>query len=339
MAQACNVPIHRLNNFSLVEILSTICDYFAETILLPTDHLNPTATFPPTKHTHDDRRDLQSLRLTCRSLHDAATPKLFQVLEIEFNQKCLSDAEELSRSPRIAPVINGVRVVLRYCPAPVAATLNSFQSAKDKYLSSIEAKLFRQLQKDGRNKKIKRALDAYSTIRFVWEGSRVQGELTEKLDYYEEIGTRAHMSFKTRQEEQKRLVHDGTFATTIGAIFSRLPNARSLNVADNYTRRSLQREIYQNNEIQWLIEEDNIVDILASDMRWKWVDEMEELDDIMPAKLLTTIPLEILKHGVELREFQVDVFPEKKDSHWSQQSRISVSLLAHFSHFDLATLG
>ena len=54
------------------------------------------------------------------------------------------------------------------------------------------------------------------------------------------------------------------------------------------------------------------MDILASEMRRKWVDEMEELDDIMPAKLLTTIPLEILKHGVELREFQVDVFPEKK---------------------------
>lgn len=92
----------------------------------------PTPTFPLTKHTHDDRRDLQSFRSICRSLHDAATPKLFRVLEIEFNQKSLSDAEESSAAAHaLHTVIKGVRVVLRYCPAPVAATLNSFQSEKD----------------------------------------------------------------------------------------------------------------------------------------------------------------------------------------------------------------
>lgn len=122
----------------------------------------------------------------------------------------------------------------------------------------------------------------------------------------------ACLSLKDRQEEQQRLVDGGAFAATVGAIFSQLPSTRNLNVADNYARKSLQREIDKKNEIQWLIEEDNFVDILASDMRWKHVDRMEELAEIMPAKFLTTIPLEVLKHGTKLHEFQVDVFPEKK---------------------------
>ncbi|KAJ3464869.1 hypothetical protein MRS44_009655 [Fusarium solani] len=73
-----------------------------------------------------------NLRLTCRRLHDLASPLLYPV-----DKKSLHRVEELQSNRHIASGVVGLRVTLEYRPAELAADLAKFVKVKDNALIGI----------------------------------------------------------------------------------------------------------------------------------------------------------------------------------------------------------
>lgn len=78
-----------------------------------------------------------NLRLTCRRLHDLASPLLFPVVEVDLEGKSLRRVEELLSNRHIASGVIGLGVTLECRPAELAADLAKFVKIKDDALVGI----------------------------------------------------------------------------------------------------------------------------------------------------------------------------------------------------------
>ncbi|CAH0058099.1 unnamed protein product [Clonostachys solani] len=279
--------------------------------------------------TNESFQIIQTLRQVCRLFHDLVSPFLCRRLRIHLDPQSLDQARGILRNRAIASGVRGVQVAIPYRPEELASSLSSFVDVRLRELGQVYHHIMYIL--DGRwmngdpedsqdEESFPRERKNYHDILFTWrprEASTDQdGADPESAntfvhqiepavrDEYRQILLQGHEIFKERHEAQKKLIETGLFVETIAHLIRQIPNTVSLSVVDGFTSRRLQRR-----DMSLLINKEELLPFLTSPFDWSELGFMPNPPELVPARILTELPIAIHKSGRSLRHLHIGCIP------------------------------
>ncbi|VUC29323.1 unnamed protein product [Clonostachys rosea] len=278
-------------------------------------------------------KTVQNLRQVCRIFHDLVSPLLCRRLRIHLDPKSLDQAREMLKNQAIASGVRGVQVAIPYRPEELALSLSSFVDVRLKELEELYDHILFMLDvewmeddadENGEDsmheESYTREMKNYNDILFTWrpsEASKNQNgddaEAENKFVYeiepavreeYTQILLQGHKIFREQHEAQKKLIEKGLFVETVADLFREMPNSVSLSIVDRFTFKHDQRR-----EISLLTNKEELSPFLTSPINWSELDTMSDPPRLVPARILTELPIAIHKSGRSLRHLHLGCLP------------------------------
>ncbi|KAJ4322532.1 hypothetical protein N0V84_004778 [Fusarium piperis] len=262
-----------------------------------------------------------NLRLTCRRLHNLASPLLFPVVEVGLGNKSLCRVQELLGNRHIASGVVGLRVILEYRPAELAADLAKFVKVKGDALVDILdspgrlatlSMTFGQGSADFERASAEQT-HSRTAMRQAWDNS-IRGqdghELDEQALTYQRILLQSHEKYSILHAEQLSLIEDGTFVNTLASLLPKGQQPLSLSIRG--TRYDDDGE-YMDNYYDVFENPDALCDFLTDPHAWALLDHMDGEVSLTQAKIVSELPIALHKAGVSLKYFQLACLPVRSN--------------------------
>lgn len=283
-----------------------------------------------TKENKSRKQAVQRVRLVCRSLCQLASPLLCPVLRVSLNHRSLDAVKHLSENPFVAAGVRGIVVSLDYRPQELAADFTRYIKHQRDNLGSIvnhcysfariefprnrEAETGNELQAawplwlKNYLKSIYRihsACLAWNTDRSVSENILQARDEERRED--QQIILRGFGDYRKRQEEQSRLVTDGSFVNSLASSIIHMPNTAG--VAFSHMENS--PNIHHCDPVSFQNKAD-LSEAMTAPLNWQEIEKLEASVDIIPSRILSELPISFHRSGVRLRSICIGCFPTKK---------------------------
>ncbi|RSL46437.1 hypothetical protein CEP54_013861 [Fusarium duplospermum] len=244
---------------------------------------------------------LCNLRLTCRRLHDLASPLLLPVLDIDLDQKSLGHAEELLSNQHIASGVVGLRVTLEYRPAELTADLAKFVKVKDEalvgildYPGRLEALAFGFARGSvGFEKASAEQMHNRRAMRRAWDNV-IGGKDGDELD----------------EQEQLQLIEKGTFVNTLASLLPKGQQPLSLSIRGT---KYEDEDEYMDDCIDVFEDTDALCRFLTDPHAWATLNHRDGEVTLTQAKIVSELPIALHKAGVSLKYFHLSCLPVRSN--------------------------
>ncbi|KAM6532382.1 hypothetical protein FSOLCH5_001806 [Fusarium solani] len=258
-----------------------------------------------------------NLRLTCRRLHDLASPLLFPVVEVDLERKSLRRVEELLSNRHIASGVIGLGVTLEYRPAELTADLAKFVKIKDDALVGILespdrldglAMCFGYGSPDFERASAEQ-MHNRTAMRRAWDNV-IQGkdgdEPDEQVLDYQRILLESHKEYARLHGEQLQLIEKGTFVNTLASLLPKGQQPLSLSIQGT---KYDEGDDYIGNYWEVFEDTDGLCNFLIDPHPWVLLDHMDGEVSLPQAKIISELPIALHKAGVSLKYFQLSCLP------------------------------
>ncbi|RSL76764.1 hypothetical protein CEP51_009649 [Fusarium floridanum] len=262
---------------------------------------------------------LCNLRLTCRRLHDLASPLLLPVLEVDLDTASLNRAKELLSNRHIASGVVGLRVALEYRPAELAADLSKFIKVKDEALVGIlenpgrlQGLAFGRGSADFERASAEQMYNR-TAMRQAWDnviGGKDADELDEQVLAYQKILLQSHKEYARLHEEQFQLIEKGTFVNTLASLLPKGQQPLSLSIRGTKYEDA---DDYIDDYIEVFEDTDALCKFLTDPHAWATLDHMDGEVSLTPAKIVSELPIALHKTGVSLKYFHLSCLPVRSN--------------------------
>jgi hypothetical protein len=277
-------------------------------------------------------KNVQNVRLVCRLFNEFASPHLFPYLQVELQMESLLRAERISKIPHLAKGVHGISVGLQYRPQEMAASLKYFKIRKEQdliewyrtcdYMTEFEDHENYEKAPDD-YKANRQAMDNHGEIGMAWNSESLRhmrkmrksgSEPYEEYEVYQHILLEGYEKFQRLHREQFALIMDGTFSRTLAACMARMPQADSLFMTDSMDDRDKYLYSYPDGSIV-LNNPDKLADYIVYPCTWDMIERFSNRTGhvqpfkLLPARLLSQLPIAIHKAGVTLRHLHIARFP------------------------------
>ncbi|KFY61422.1 hypothetical protein V496_05010 [Pseudogymnoascus sp. VKM F-4515 (FW-2607)] len=279
------------------------------------DHLHNCENFQRHIRDDDEIKTIQSARLVCSLFNRLASPFLLPSLTVQLDQTSLERADMISRTPLIAAGVRTIYAVLHYCPKELADDLSRYKLQREEDLNSLSGSCAWQSAGSRRGGEeyiiLQKAIDDYYAITSAWTEYIRQPDVAstdEDTLRYQEILRQGYEAFRQKHEEQVRLIMDGSFVATLASAISRMRRCTSLYFVDevhflDYLNRLADdpsRMSTHPNELPLL---------MTAPLDWQTVEGLERGAELLPAKILSELPIAIHKAGATIPNIIVRCFP------------------------------
>lgn len=265
------------------------------------------------------RQTIQSLRLVCRSFCHVASELLCPVLRVSLDRESLRIAELISQSPSISRGVRSVHVYLDYCPGELAANLGAFTDYRQKCLKEMSRRCDYMAETwflggydeddetvcDHPLRVYNAAMDNCSRMCLSWNAyidPNIQDEGDEEMKEYQRILQCGFDGFRQRHLDQQQLILDGGFVNTLAACISRMSNAHSLALYDDLTG-----SFYDQDPTLLLNDKEMLSNFMVDPLNWKSIEALG--GELLPARILSGLPINIHKMGANIDQLLVGCFP------------------------------
>ncbi|KFY19041.1 hypothetical protein V493_08175 [Pseudogymnoascus sp. VKM F-4281 (FW-2241)] len=276
-----------------------------------------------------DFKTIQSARLVCSLFNRVASPHLCPALTIQLDQISLDLVDEISRSPLIAAGVRRINVRLRYHPKELADDLLRYKNRRKKDLVDLSlscnysAGLWAQhcnqggYGEDDENLPVQplrvyeKAIETYRAMASAWDYCFLWPDVEAMDDdtfRYWKILRRAHEQYRRKHEEQFKLIMDGSFVETLASAISRMGHRISIHFHD---KMSLSSDLYPNSYDPTLVltNPEKFSRVMTNSFDWRTIERLEGGAELLPAKILSELPIAIYKAGAAMSVMELDCFP------------------------------
>ncbi|CRG87863.1 hypothetical protein PISL3812_04884 [Talaromyces islandicus] len=323
--KSCPVTFLDLPN----DILRQILDYFqfvdedGETISWKDDHHRQILT----KENKARRQTVQQVRLVCRHLCQLASPLLCPVLRVSLDHRSLDAVKQLSRNPFISAGVRGIVVFLDYCPQELAIDLSQYIKHQRDNLGNIERQCY---QYAGIRFPRNRDAEAWHEQQVAWPpwfksylksiyrihsaclGWNTDLSIAENMKHArdderredQEIILQGFEDYRQRHEKQASLVTDGCFVNSLASCVIRMPNAAGI----AFSHRDNRSSIYDDDLVSFQSKA-KLTESLSAPLNWHDIEALEGGAHIIPARILSELPIAVHRSGGRLRSISIECFP------------------------------
>jgi len=313
-----DLPIRNLRCLNILDlpedVLHEIFDYFQPSAVDIID-------LPYTDSSEDAEKfaTAQNARLVCRLFHDLASPLLVNALDVHIASESLHRIDMLTRNPKIAAGVRIVQVKVEYRPRELAQSLHLYKMLQWEKLKKMHDSCtyyteFAFYPTDD-EQKILDSMTIIDNMRMAWGIWSGDLDDEDQQTRYNEFLSQCHEEYRHKQEDQYRLLTDGSFVKVLAASMCRLTSLRALAFAD-YTHCPID-SVYCKTGAE-------VSAVFANDMEmvrkafvmpqeWREVENIDPIPELLPAKLLWELPIAIHEGGKELREVKVSTLPVKSN--------------------------
>ncbi|RSL47691.1 hypothetical protein CEP53_009822 [Fusarium sp. AF-6] len=296
------------------DILAQILDHFRNHNVVCRDYLR-------WDDLYDQNPDptLCNLRLTCRRLHDLASPLLLPVLEVDLDTASLNRAKDLLRNRHISSGVVGLRITLEYRPAELASDLAKFVKVKEEALvdilenpSRLQGLAFGQGSADFERASAEQMYNR-TAMRRAWDnviGSKDGDELDEQVLAYQKILLQSHKEYARLHEEQLHLIEKGTFVNTLSSLLPKGQQPLSLSIRGTKYEDA---DDYIDDYIKVFEDTDALRKFLTDPHAWATLDHMDGKVSLTPAKIVSELPIALHKADVSLKYFHLSCLPVRSN--------------------------
>ena len=264
----------------------------------------------------------------------SSSPLLRPVLRVELEEASLNRLEKISHSPHLARTVHGIQVVLQYRPEEIAMDLTLYKTRRQNDLEKMIETCdylaetwylgdhdenddticplpYRQYVKARRT--YRNIFSAWSkaagmkVVKTIWDK---EGYPDEKRIEYQQILREGHEEYRKKHEEQLRLIVDGSFADRLAASMSRMFHVDSLGFVDTINTIP---DPYFHDPTLLSTNMDHLRRLMTKPHDWSTIEHLDGEPELLPAKLLSEIPIAIHKAGVRIRDLSIDCFPLKQN--------------------------
>ncbi|TDZ14858.1 hypothetical protein Cob_v012166 [Colletotrichum orbiculare MAFF 240422] len=262
-------------------------------------------------------KNIQSLRLTCKGLHDAASPELLPCITVHLTEDSLSRLRQLSQNPLIARGIKCVRLALPYLSSSVAKNEQSFcfhaawlikgiiayNSQKD-IDEAIDPNKIRHL-----NSLVSQWDNLIGALSFNADGTP-QTDCTMDTKWITQFNrhpllVEGFAKVKERYLEYQRLLDHGHVAEGIAEAMGRMPKVTKLCMSDmawdhDWKTKYYLSGIFPNRE--------SMLSLIAAPMEWGTFASLPpKLTGQPPLEILTGILPALARRGVQLDNLDIQL--------------------------------
>ncbi|KAM0441223.1 hypothetical protein ACHAPT_000530 [Fusarium lateritium] len=294
------------------DILVQILDYFRDHDIIYEDRVHWDRWYGQSPN-----KTICKLRLTCRRLHDLASPFLCPVVEVDIDKSSLSRVEGLLSNRHIASGVVGLCVTLEYRPAELAADLAKFVKVKDDALIGIcnHPSQFEGLTMEfGRGSTASEGASAEQmfnrmVMRKAWDNciaSECDDEPDEQVLAYQNILRKSYKEYVRLHEEQLRLIEDGTFVNTLASLLPQGQQPLSLIIRGT---KYDEEDDYVYDYYDIFDDPEDLPKFLIGPHAWATLDNLDGEVSLTQAKFVSELPIALHKAGVSLQFFQLSCPP------------------------------
>lgn len=300
----------------------------------------------------DNRNTLCNARLVCHLFNDVASAFLFSIVRVELNQKSLDQLVQFSQSPQLAQHVRGIEVWLDYRPAELSTDMAAFSDNRKSVVEHLHGPCYacdgdpdiEGLPWPWTDGPLPPDCQLLNAIYACWdeacgvsqdnmdEACGVSEDNTIPKDdplmkEYQEVLREAFDLYCQAHEEQLGLIISGSFVQTVSSCVSRMPNAHALALLDDKVRGYL-----ESGRKELIRDQVSLVRILQRPLSWKKIEHIQRFSEdsesdlnyefppapevmILPARILTELPIALHDSGTTLRDLYVGSFPYRGHFH------------------------
>lgn len=301
------------------ELLCDIFDYFRADDV---DVNDTPLTYLFQEETRDagdeDLAVLQSARLVCRRFHNLASPLLVPVLRASIDSESLRRIDGLTRNPHIASGVRLIQLLLGYRPIDAVENFVQYRDLQVRRISRVSTNCHRYLYDpdphDELTQKMQAAVETYSYMLSAWDECTDPGDdgwekpwPADDPSRFKEFLYECYGEYRRRQEDQGRVLADGSYAAALAASASRMTGLRALSFSDHYyspfdslTREALERPARDTEKLR---------EMMVMPLDWATIERQSPVPVLLPARLLWEVPIALFEGGVRLQELAVSTLP------------------------------
>lgn len=269
---------------------------------------------------HERCRVLCSLRLTCKAFNEVASTRLHPIPQLRLSQQSVDAFESFCHNPDVAKGIRGLKIALDYRPEMLAPSFDQFKRWQAEALFRVSSccKYLLDQPSDGSELAGNDSLLAKMEQNHpLWDSfcrtddllSVCEGSEDQSLQKYQRLLRQSYDLYRARCEEQRQIIGDGSFVTTIARTVAKLPRAVEICFVNEEHGRSL-REFGQPNHS--LSTDAKTVEYLARPWAWEAIGVEKTFCPsaaIDAVRILTELPVSIWQHGGTLSRIHLQCFP------------------------------
>ncbi|KFY84902.1 hypothetical protein V500_08890 [Pseudogymnoascus sp. VKM F-4518 (FW-2643)] len=129
---------------------------------------------------------------------------------------------------------------------------------------------------------------------------------------YQEILRRGHEEYRRKHEEQFRLIMDGSFVETLASAISQMGHCLSLHILDEISGDSFLKP-YSYDPTRMSTNPEEIPRFMLTPLNWETIEELKGGAELLPAKILSGLPIAIHKAGAAMPVIKLYCFPTTKN--------------------------
>ncbi|VUC32791.1 unnamed protein product [Clonostachys rosea] len=269
---------------------------------------------------------IQNARLSCRLFNSVASPLLCPVLRLDLSKKSLQIANGLTQNPLIASGIHGVLINLDYRPAELANNMALYANYLQLELQQIDTycqtKIFhhhRFMSEDDDEcyDEASEHLDACTQCRFeyrslcdAWQACVQNRGIapTKETRAYQAMLRDGFQVYKQAHEEQAQIIADGSFVGSIATAIARVGHPVSLGLVDG---RGHNASPFATDYFSSILNKEILAEFMIRPQSWNAIENIDA--KLVPAKILSELPIAIWQAGGALRNLSNGCFPHRKD--------------------------
>lgn len=306
------------------EILLLIFGFFAK----PASQLHELTRWRyPDDQRASDLPSLQNVRLTCRPFNELVSPLLCSVVKVNLDSSSLSRTDNLSRNPLIAKGIRGLEVNLRYRPSSFAADLSQYHAHVAKIVSDARGRCeyqteFQSYEDEDESTDATKHRAYLEAEEIFWQYEKhwrehvepahqgmgmgvLETDSTVQVD--QQLLQDCFSSYADLHEDQKRLVTNGSFVRTLVTVISRLKGTPFIWFKDK------DQHSYSPDVLELAKDRSILRRRMEAPHDWLAIETLRGAGaDLLPARILTDLPIACHEANVQLRGISVGCFPLTK---------------------------
>ncbi|KAH8812186.1 hypothetical protein F5884DRAFT_898498 [Xylogone sp. PMI_703] len=263
---------------------------------------------------------IQDARLVCRLFNQVASPLLCRIIQVRLNHASINRLKGISTNPLLAAGVRGIQVILDYRPRELSTDLLRYKDQGKKDIQRVydccdyhaEPCTFGVFEFDydeEPGREYYDAMDYYSSVRLAWDDRISSAESNVKDEdrlEFQKFLHKSHEEYRRKHEEQLQLIMDGSFVNIIALSMSRMPNCYFMHFVDimeDYLYPYVDEPTLLLNNIE------EFAPVMTSPPDWRAVERLQGVTELVPAKLLSELPIAINNAGVILKEINITAFP------------------------------
>lgn len=271
----------------------------------------------------EDLAVLQSARLVCRRFHDIASPLLVPVLRASIDPDSLRRIDGLTRNPHITSGVRLIQLLLGYRPIEASQTFVRYRDLQVRRISRLCTNCHRYLDFPDPDDEFMQVMQAaagrYSYLLSAWDECTDPGDdgwekpwPADDPSRFKEFLYECYDEYRRRQEDQDRVLADGSYVAALAASAGRMTGLRALSFSDHYyspidslTREELARPGRDTEKLR---------EMMVMPLDWATIERQDPVPALLPARLLWEVPIALFEGGVRLQEVAVSTLPLRSNS-------------------------